>query len=109
MALTQSDVKRIRRLGYRDRDFIIAARGERFLLNRGGACVFLGGGGCSIYPYRPMGCRLYPLVYDPATRRSVLDAECPHRGEFMIREDDTRRLRSLVKAIKRERRRELVE
>lgn len=99
-------MKRIRRLGYIDRDFIRIEKGERFLLNRDGACVFIDGYGCRIYPSRPMGCRLYPLVYDPATRRSVLDTECPHRGDFMIREDDVRKLRSLVKTLKRDRRKE---
>ena len=109
MALTRGDVKRLRALGYRDRDFLGVIKGERYLLNHHGACVFLGEQGCRIYPHRPMGCRLYPLVYDARTGRSVLDSECPHRDEFRIREDDVRRLRDLVRAVQRERRRELRE
>lgn len=107
MALGHVDVNKIHKLGYRDRDFIRVARGERLLLNRGGACVFLGDDWCMIYPDRPMGCRLYPLVYDPGTRSAVLDPECPHRAEFMIMEGDVRRLRGLVRLLRREKRKEL--
>ncbi|NOZ89452.1 MAG: YkgJ family cysteine cluster protein [Crenarchaeota archaeon] len=93
MPLTRRDIERIERLGY-PRDFF-AVRGSDGvwrLRNVDGHCVFLdpATGRCRIYPHRPEGCRLYPLVYDAETGSVTVDPECPRA--WMISEEQLRRL-----------------
>jgi len=79
MPLTEEDIERIERLGYRREDFVVIGDdGIPRLKNVNGHCVFLDveTGKCKIYPYRPLGCRLYPLVYVPGVGVTV-DTECP--------------------------------
>ena len=53
------------------------------------ACTFLltdsaeahAPGLCSIYEFRPRGCKMYPVVLNEADR-AVLDEACPHRDGF---------------------------
>lgn len=81
--LGKDDVERI--LNYATekgiRDTVIEKSGSNFWLKRlrSGACVFLTYEGakprCSIYPIRPMACRLYPLV--PSGNRLKVDPLCP--------------------------------
>ncbi|RLG47527.1 MAG: YkgJ family cysteine cluster protein [Thermoproteota archaeon] len=87
MPLTRGDVKRITSLGYDPGEF--AVRDERGILrlrNVGGRCYFLRDGRCSIYESRPLGCRAYPVVWDPERGACVKDPECPgelEAGEFV--------------------------
>ena len=30
-----------------------------------------------MYPYRPLGCAVYPIVYDPEAGEVTVDLECP--------------------------------
>ena len=79
MPLTEEDIERIESLGYRREDFVVVGDdGIPRLRNVDGHCVFLDvkTGRCKIYPYRPLGCRLYPLVYVPGVGVTV-DPECP--------------------------------
>jgi Fe-S-cluster containining protein len=79
MPLTEEDIERIERLGYpRDYFVVVGEDGIPRLRNVDGHCVFLDveTGRCKIYPYRPLGCRLYPLVYVPGVGVTV-DDECP--------------------------------
>lgn len=60
---------------------VIEKSGDKFWLRRksGGACVFLTYAGnvprCSIYPIRPVACRLFPLI--PQGTRLKVDPFCP--------------------------------
>jgi len=108
MPLTVRDIRKIIKNGYKSADFIVMSRGERHLRNSEGKCVFLEGGQCNIYSFRPEGCRLYPLLYDPSNDSIVIDPACPHRGEFKINQTSAEKLRKLVKTVKREKRRELI-
>jgi Fe-S-cluster containining protein len=95
MTLTVRDVKRLERAGCRD--FLRrTAGGELQLVNLDGRCLFLDRGRCEIYPFRPEGCRLYPLVLDLADGRVVKDTDCPHHREFELNEDAADRLRRSV-------------
>jgi Fe-S-cluster containining protein len=79
MPLTREDIERIERLGYRREELVVVGDdGIPRLRNIDGHCVFLDprSGRCKIYPWRPLGCRLYPLVYDPCCGVTV-DPECP--------------------------------
>ncbi|MCD6096008.1 MAG: YkgJ family cysteine cluster protein [Thermoprotei archaeon] len=79
MILTPSDVSRISKLGYDPSEFTVKRDGFIRLRNVDGACYFLDRKTlrCSIYPHRPIGCVLYPIVYDPATNMLTVDRECP--------------------------------
>ncbi len=80
MPLTSRDVERLKKLGYRVEYFAIkTSDGVWRLRNIDGHCVFLDAktGACRVYPYRPEGCRLYPLVYDADNGSVAVDNECP--------------------------------
>ncbi len=100
MPLSRVDVARIREAGHRVRDFTQGHGNKRTLRNVGGRCYFLREGICTIYAARPAGCRLYPLVYDEARGRGVMDTCCPHRGEFSVEEEDREALRLLVNELR---------
>jgi Fe-S-cluster containining protein len=97
MPLSQGDIERIRGLGHRLRGFAVKVDGEWRLRNSSGRCVFLSGDGCGIYPFRPEGCRLYPLVYDERTRRALIDGACRHGDEFDVTREDVESLIGLLR------------
>ena len=103
MPLTSSDINRILRLGYRLEDFAVKVEGEWRLRNIHGKCVFLGDEGCRIYPYRPLGCRLYPLVYDESSRIVRFDEICPYADEFERTDEDVHKLINLLSHLSVER------
>ncbi len=92
MPLTNLDVNRIVKLGYKVKCF--AEKTDQYwrLKNVNGKCFFLEGNKCKIYEYRPYGCRLYPLVYDWNKHKVTLDDLCPHKEEFSPRIKDMRKL-----------------
>ena len=79
MPLTESDIKRIKRLGFAEEYFVDRRGRIPKLKNVDGHCVFLDPdtNSCMIYPDRPEGCRLYPLVYDEECDKVVVDDLCP--------------------------------
>jgi len=78
MPLTPGDVERLEALGYRRDEFSLMKGGVRVLRNVDGRCYFYEEGrGCRIYPYRPLGCAVYPVVYDEERGRAVVDGYCP--------------------------------
>ena len=80
MPLTEDDMRRLEALGYRREEFAVKGPdGVWRLRNVDGHCFFLDPrtGACKVYPYRPQGCRLYPLVYDPDSDAVIVDPECP--------------------------------
>ena len=102
MILTPSDVERIAGLGYDVRYFAVKVGGFLRLRNVAGHCVFYdpGTGLCRIYRYRPIGCSLYPIVFDLDRGDVHVDPECPLGHE--VGEDDLRRARRVFKAVLRE-------
>jgi len=99
MPLTSLDIERISKQGYRIKDFVVKRGRERQLKNVNGRCVFLGDDGCKIYSFRPIGCRLYPLVYDEDDGKGVMHDFCPYRHEFKVSRDDMENLFSLIKEL----------
>ncbi|MBU0628197.1 MAG: YkgJ family cysteine cluster protein [Nanoarchaeota archaeon] len=62
--LYKEDIKRIKKLGYKEDDFIYTDNlNNNYLKNKDGWCIFLKKGKtaeCKIYNFRPKICRLYP-------------------------------------------------
>lgn len=77
MELLPEDVERLEALGYRLEDFAVFDGVVYRLKNVDGHCVFYdpGTSTCKIYENRPIGCRLYPLVYDGD--KVYVDKTCP--------------------------------
>ena len=84
MILFKEDIERITKLGYPKEFFVVKQGSINVLRNIDGHCVFLDPetNRCKIYKYRPIGCRLYPLVYDASRNRVVIDTECPKAREL---------------------------
>jgi Fe-S-cluster containining protein len=107
MPLSSSDIVRIRSLGFSEDFFIVKKNGNRYLKNLWKRCVFHNGQRCTIYNYRPEGCRLYPAVLDEATGEAVLDSYCPHHGKFQLTPRISREVIRLVRELDVEKKRGL--
>ena len=99
MPLTSFDIERITKQGYDIKDFVVKRKRERQLKNRDGRCVFLGDDGCKIYSFRPIGCRLYPLVYNENNGKGIIHDFCPYGHEFKVSGDDLENLFTLIKEL----------
>ena len=84
MLLQKEDIEHLRRLGFDYNYFVVNRDRWLQLKNYDGRCVFNDGKKCSIYEYRPEGCKLYPMIYDEYKNRATLDEDCAHRDEFRI-------------------------
>ena len=84
MPLTKADIERIKMLGFEESFFARLEGGVPRLRNINGHCVFLNPetNECTIYPHRPSGCRLYPLVLDIEKGVVVVDELCPRAKEI---------------------------
>ncbi len=79
MLLSTEDIERLERKGYSKKFFVRFDReGYAKLRNQQGQCVFYNAEKqkCKIYKDRPLGCRLYPVIYDE-TKGIVVDDICP--------------------------------
>lgn len=58
--------------------------GFYILKNINGHCVFYDPElkTCSIYNSRPMGCRYYPLIFNPSNNQCSYDKDCPYLSYF---------------------------
>jgi len=99
MPLTSFDIERISKQGYDIKDFVVKRKRERQLKNRNGRCVFLGDDGCKIYFFRPIGCWLYPLVYNENNGKGIIHDFCPYGHEFKVSGDDLENLFTLIKEL----------
>lgn len=81
MPLTREDLNRIKSLGFKPEDFSVVVEGVRRLRNVGGKCFFLKNNECTIYEFRPEGCRIYPLVLNDEGE-VVVDDLCPLKDEI---------------------------
>ena len=78
MVLSEDDIRRLETLGYKKEDFVVYIGGFYRLKNIDGHCIFLdiSSGKCKVYKYRPIGCRIYPAIYNPR-KGFTLDKICP--------------------------------
>jgi Fe-S-cluster containining protein len=90
MALLEEDIGRIEAMGYRREQFSMDSKGLVVLKNIRRLCVFHDGSSCTIYKARPVGCRLYPLVYAEYSASSTTDRLCPFREEFLFSSESRR-------------------
>ena len=84
MLLTNADIERLERKGYSKEFFVqFDSEGYAKLRNLHGHCVFYDAEKqrCKVYRDRPLGCRLYPVIYDE-TKGIVVDSICPTRGNW---------------------------
>ncbi len=95
MLLTNSDIKKIRELGFKN-FFRVNKFGVKLLRNYDGKCTFHNGKICKIYDSRPMGCRLYPAVFDDTENKVVLDDYCPYREAFVLNSSISKRVLKLL-------------
>ena len=104
MVLTNHDIDTIQKLGYEYQFFVTKHNEWLQLKNTHGHCVFYNGTECGIYPYRPKGCTLYPIVYDKTKNRAMLDNECPQRHCFSLSSLKQQELKNLINTLEKERR-----
>lgn len=90
MILTEEDIRRLESLGYSRGEFSEFRDGFIRLKNVNGRCFFLRDGKCSIYEYRPLGCRAYPVIFDLSLGRCILDELCPAKHTVNRRELEER-------------------
>ena len=99
MPLSNHDIKRVLKLGY-ELEYFAAKTDEGWRLkNDSGRCAFLIEKRCRIYPHRPEGCRLYPLIYDETLKKVVIDPLCPYGYLFKVQKNDVARLKTLLKKL----------
>ncbi len=85
MLLANEDVTRIEAQTSLPRQkFSYLKEGYLYLKNKGKYCIFLAPETrrCSIYEIRPIGCRYYPVIYDPFSKKCVLDKDCTNKGNI---------------------------
>lgn len=81
MMLCKADISRLEKAGYTSEGFVrYDKQGYAKLRNRRGYCVFydLEQNCCRAYRHRPLGCRVYPVIYSEE-EGIVVDYVCPMR------------------------------
>lgn len=82
MMLSNADVERLEKVGYNRQEFVRYDRhGFVRLKNSHGSCVFYDPEKCrcKIYEHRPLGCRIYPVIYSQK-EGTVVDDLCPMKN-----------------------------
>ena len=104
MPLTEADVGRLEALGHRRERFsVLDDEWVPQLRMVDGHCFFLGPTGrCSVHDARPIGCRLYPMVWDQYTGRVARDDFCPFVREFPTDPDVDRQVAEVLATLRRE-------
>jgi len=106
MELSSDDVRRLEGAGYRRDQFSVLDNHAIRLVNVDGLCYFYGSAErkCRIYRNRPLGCRLYPVVYSD-DRGAMIDELCPMGRTVSEREFRTKGsvLRKFLRRIDEER------
>ena len=84
MLLSKEDINRLEGKGYRREFFILFDKeGYAKLRNLQRHCVFydIENRQCKVYRDRPLGCRLYPVIYDEE-KGIVVDEVCHAEGKL---------------------------
>jgi Fe-S-cluster containining protein len=106
MLLSEEDIELIKIEGYRRDQFVRLENGYTFLRNYQGHCVFYcpEDASCLIYKHRPVGCRLYPVIYDEDKGVEVIDDICCARDTISKKEKKLhgRKVVNLLKKIDKE-------
>jgi len=98
MLLSTEDISRLEGQGYRREFFVLFDKeGYARLRNLQGHCVFYDAENrrCKVYRFRPLGCRLYPVIYDDE-KGIVVDEVCRVKGRL----NEKRMARKGVKVLK---------
>ncbi|MCW4010541.1 MAG: YkgJ family cysteine cluster protein [Candidatus Bathyarchaeota archaeon] len=98
MLLSEEDITRLEKQGFTREFFVRFDReGYALLRNRQGCCVFYDTQkrGCSVYAFRPSGCRVYPVIFDEENgvvvdsichaQATISEAEKLRRGKQVLR------------------------
>jgi len=82
MLLSTEDIERLEEKGYRKDFFVQFDEGYPKLLNLQNHCVFydVENQQCTVYDSRPLGCRLYPVIYDDQ-KGIIVDKICRAKGK----------------------------
>ena len=102
MLLSIGDIKRLQRAGYSRREFAsYDKQGFAKVRNNRGYCVFydIEKNRCKVYKYRPLGCRIYPVIFSEE-EGIVADDICPMK-DTVSRKDLERNGEKVVKLLKR--------
>lgn len=105
MSLSNSDIARIKGLGFYEDSFVLERNGSHYLKNLSGRCIFHNGKQCTIYNDRPDGCRLYPAVFDENKGKVILHLYCPHHGRFQLKSHISRDVINLIRRLDLEKKR----
>jgi Fe-S-cluster containining protein len=101
MLLSSKDIERLERKGY-NRDFFVRFDSEGYatLKNYRGYCVFydVEKKRCKVRVYRPLGCRIYPVIYDE-TNGIVVDSICPSQSS-VTEKQKAKRGKKVLKLLK---------
>jgi Fe-S-cluster containining protein len=102
MLLSSDDIKKIEQLGFKKDFFVVQKDGWLMLKNHDGKCVFHDGSRCTIYDNRPVGCKLYPVIFDKDENCAVFDNDCLHRNCFEMSETIINKLYAVVRKVEYE-------
>ena len=88
MLLSRADIRLLERAGY-DRDEFVRLTRQGFaqLRNSLGYCIFYQTAKrrCKVYKIRPLGCRIYPVLYSEEDG-VIVDDLCPNAGTVSKKE-----------------------
>jgi Fe-S-cluster containining protein len=102
MLLSNEDIERLERKGY-ERDFFVRIdkEGYAMLRNRDGVCVFFDPEKrvCRERAKRPLGCRIYPVMFDE-DKGIVVDDICPAKNT-LTEKQKAKRGKKVLKLLKR--------
>ncbi len=98
MLLSEKDIKRLEMMGFVKSYFArFDRKGYALLRNRDGYCVFydLSKKQCGVYSERPLGCRVYPVIFDEEkgivfddicnSRDTISEKEKNYKGKIVIK------------------------
>jgi len=102
MLLSRTDIRLLEKAGHAREEFVrFSRKGFAQLRNSRGYCVFyqIERGRCTVYAYRPLGCRIYPVIYSEE-EGVIVDNLCPQGGTVSKKEVDSEAER-LMKLLQR--------
>jgi uncharacterized protein len=102
MLLSKADINRLENAGYDKSSFVrFDKKGYAKLCNHKGHCVFydVEKRRCKVYHHRPLGCRLYPVIYSEEDGL-IVDNLCPEKDSVSTRELEGKG-REVIKLLKR--------
>ena len=82
MLLSNVDIELLEKAGQESGEYVrLDNMGYAKLRNRSGYCVFYDSARhrCKAYRYRPLGCRIYPVIYSEEDG-VIVDDLCPEKG-----------------------------